>query len=165
MGYEIMALLPKRQLSPKAMQQKTPIRRVEDAEKERKWFEVDATGLTLGRLASQIAMILRGKHRADFTPHVDGGDGVIVLNAENIVVTGKKADQKLYRHHTLFPGGLKTISYARMQLKHPDRIIYHAVKGMVPHTRQTDVQMTRLRIFSRGKQHNMQAQQPIPLKF
>jgi len=125
-----------------------------------RWFVVDAAGKTLGRLSTEIARILRGKHKPTFTPHVDSGDGVIVINAEKVVVTGNKSAQKVYRYHTGHPGGLREIPYRRMLERKPTYIIEHAVKGMVPRTRLGRKQMTRLRIFA-GSEHNMQAQQAL----
>jgi len=129
-------------------------------EVQHRWFIVDATGKTLGRLATEVARVLHGKHRPDYTPHVDSGDGVIVINAGKVVVTGAKAAQKLYRYHTSFPGGLREIPYQTMKERKPCYIIEHAVKGMVPRTRQGRKQMKRLRIFA-GTEHDMQAQQPV----
>ena len=146
-------------LQHKAPQQnKTPM--LKQQEMSPNWFLVDAAGKTLGRLSTEIARILRGKHKPTFTPHTDSGDGVIVINAEKIVVTGVKAAQKVYRHHTGFPGGLKEIPYRRMLDRKPTYIIEHAVKGMIPKTRQGRQQLRRLRIFA-GAEHNMQAQQPV----
>lgn len=136
----------------------TPMLRKEDV--ERQWFVLDAAGKTLGRFASEVAKILRGKHKPSYTPHTDCGDGVIVLNADKIAVTGAKEAQKVYRSHTGFIGGLREIPYRRMMERKPDEIIRHAVKGMVPRTRQGRSQMTRLRIYV-GTEHDMQAQKPI----
>ncbi len=132
----------------------------EDA--QRAWFVVDAEGQTLGKLAVKVASVLRGKHRPTFTPHVDTGDFVVVINAEKIQVSGKKRDQKLYRHHTGFPGGLKTRTFRQMQEKHPDRIIKKAIKGMLPHNRLGNQQIKKLKIYA-GAEHPHQAQQPQPL--
>lgn len=123
------------------------------------WFIFDATGKTLGRLASEIAKILRGKHRPTYTPHADGGDGVIIIHAEKIYVSGNKEAQKVYQSHSGFIGGLRTIGFRKMREKQPEYIIEHAVKGMMPKNRLTRKQMKRLRIFA-GGEHNMQAQQP-----
>ena len=101
-------------------------------EVERKWFVVDAEGKTLGRLASEVASILRGKHKPIYTPHVDTGDYVIIVNAEKIHVTGKKVQQKMYRHHTGFPGGLKEFTFEKMLERKPEDILKRAVKGMLP---------------------------------
>ena len=128
--------------------------------KKQRWYLFDAKGKTLGRFASEIAKVLRGKHKTDFTPHADTGDGVIIINAEKIVITGNKQNTKLYRHHTGYPGGLKEVSYSVMKDRKPQYIIFHAVKGMVPKTKQGRVQMKRLRVFV-GEDHNMQAQSPV----
>lgn len=102
---------------------------------ERKWYVVDAKGKTLGRLASEVAKILRGKHKPTFTPHVDTGDFVIVINAEQVEVTGKKAEKKLYRWHSGYPGGLKERTFNEMIEKKPTEVVYRAVKGMLPKNR------------------------------
>ena len=99
---------------------------------ERKWYVVDAEGCTLGRLSSEIAKVLRGKNKPEYTPHVDTGDYVIVINAEKIAVTGKKMDQKMYYHHSDYIGGLRETTLKEMLAKHPERVIEHAVKGMLP---------------------------------
>ncbi len=127
---------------------------------QRKWLLVDAKGKTLGRLATELARILRGKHRPDFTPHTDGGDGVIVVNADKVKVTGNKEGQKLYRYYTGFMSGLREIPYRTMLERKPCFILEHAVKGMMPKTRQGRAQLKRLRIFA-GTEHDMEAQQPI----
>lgn len=124
------------------------------------WFVVDASDKILGRLASEIAKILRGKHTPKFTPHVDCGGGVIVVNADKVRVTGNKEAQKVYRRHTGRPGGLKETTYRTMKERKPEYIIEHAVKGMVPRTRLGRKQMTRLRVCA-GTKHGMEAQQPI----
>lgn len=126
----------------------------------RNWIIMDAAGKTLGRFAAEVARLLRGKHKPTFTPHTDGGDGVIVINAEKIKVTGAKEAQKVYRYHTGYVGGLREIPYRTMQDRKPDYIIQHAVKGMVPRTKLGRAQMKRLRIFA-GAEHNMSAQKPI----
>ena len=127
---------------------------------QRGWFILDATGKTLGRFAAEVAKILRGKHKPTFTPSTDCGDGVIIINAGKIHVTGSKAAQKLYRYHTGFVGGLREIPYRTMQARKPDYIVEHAVKGMMPKTKQGRAQLKRLRIFA-GTDHGMVAQQPI----
>ncbi len=132
----------------------------EQAQAARKWFVLDAKGKTLGRFASEVAKILRGKHRPDFTAHIDSGDGVIIINAEKIEVTGSKAAQKIYRYHTGAMSGLREVPYAVMKDRKPDYIIRRAVKGMLPKTRLAEAQMKKLRIF-KGDQHDMAAQQPI----
>lgn len=128
-------------------------------ELERKWYVVDAEGKTLGRLASQIATILRGKHKPIYTPHVDTGDFVIVLNADKVELTGKKIDQKMYRWHTGYPGGLKERTYREMLNNKPEKVIFHAVKGMLPKNRLGRKMIKKLRVY-RGTEHNHQAQQP-----
>lgn len=126
------------------------------------WLLVDATGKTLGRLASEIAKVLRGKHKPDYTPHVDSGDGVIVINAEKIHVTGRKEAQKIYRYYTGHIGGLREMSFRTVKARKPEYILESAVKGMIPRTRQGRAQLKRLRIFA-GANHQMEAQQPIQL--
>lgn len=126
----------------------------------RQWFLFDASGKTLGRFAAEISKVLRGKHRPDYTPHIDGGDGVVIINAEKIHVTGAKRKQKLYRYYTGHIGGLREVPFDTMQARHPTFIIEHAVKGMLPKNRLAKCQMRRLRIFA-GSEHDMQAQQPI----
>lgn len=133
------------------------------AEVKRDWYIVDAEGKTLGRLATEIAKVLRGKHKPTFTPHVDGGDFVIVVNAEKIEVTGKKAEQKTYFHHSGYVGGDKYIKYQDMLEKHPERIITNAVNGMLPKNRMRAKMMTRLRVYA-GSEHNHEAQQPKALE-
>ncbi len=144
------------------MNPKTKLVTKEEAERNRKWLILDAKGKTLGRFASEIAKILRGKHKPDFTPHSDTGDGVIVINATEIEVTGNKEASKDYYYYTGFMSGLRQIPYRIMKEKKPEYIISHAVKGMLPKTKLSNAQMTRLRIF-KGTEHNMQAQQPIQL--
>lgn len=133
------------------------------AEVERKWFVVDAEGQTLGRLASQIAHILRGKHKPIYTPHVDTGDYVIVINAEKIGVTGKKREQKMYRWHTGWPGGLKERTFNEMMDKQPQKIVYEAVRGMLPHNSLGRQMIRKLRVVV-GPEHNHSAQQPETLE-
>ena len=132
----------------------------EEARPMRNWFIFDATGKTLGRFATEVAKILRGKHKTNFTPHVDVGDGVIIINAGKIKVTGAKAAQKLYRYYTGSMSGLREIPYNVMQARKPDYIIWHAIKGMMPKTRLGEAQLKKLRIFADDK-HDMQAQTPI----
>src|SRR5690554_450995 len=126
---------------------------------DRQWLLIDAQGQTLGRLASEIATLLRGKHKPTFTPNVDTGDHVIVINADKVVVTGNKAQQKLYYHHTGYAGGLKSISYERLMEKKPEQIIYLAVKGMLPHNRLGRAMIKKLRVYA-GAEHDHAAQQP-----
>lgn len=129
---------------------------------QKKWYVVDAAGKPLGRLTSQIAAVLRGKHKPTFTPHVDCGDCVIVINCEKVMLTGKKADKKIYAHHTGYVGGLKERTFKTVLAKEPEFIIYHAVKGMLPHTILGRQMLRNLRIF-KGSEHNHQAQQPEQL--
>ena len=121
------------------------------AEVNRKWYLVNAEGKTLGRLSTEIARILRGKHKVTFTPHVDGGDFVVVVNADRVVVTGKKAEQKVYRHHTGYIGNLKEISYKRMLQEKLEEIITAAVKGMLPKSKLRAPMMKRLRVYAGGE--------------
>jgi large subunit ribosomal protein L13 len=125
-----------------------------------KWFVLDASGKTLGRFASEVAKILRGKHKTMFTPHVDTGDGVIIINADKIRVTGAKEAQKIYHRYTGYIGGMREIPYRTMMERHPEYILEHAIKGMVPRTKLGRAQMKKLRIFA-GAEHHMEAQQPI----
>jgi large subunit ribosomal protein L13 len=134
----------------------------EAANSSREWFVVDADGLTLGRLSSQVASVLRGKHKPTFTPHVDGGDFVIVLNADKVVLTGRKLENKLYRHHTGYIGGLKTETAADAMKKHPHRIIENAVFGMLPKGILGKEQRKKLKVYA-GSEHPHLAQQPKPL--
>jgi large subunit ribosomal protein L13 len=132
----------------------------EEAQATQKWFLFDASGKTLGRFAAEIAKILRGKHKATFTSNVDTGDGVVILNASKIKVTGNKEAQKIYRYHTGAMSGMREVPYRVMQARKPDYIIRHAVKGMMPKTRLGEAQMKKLRIFA-DDQHDLQAQQPV----
>jgi large subunit ribosomal protein L13 len=126
---------------------------------ERKWLLVDAEGKTLGRLATEIARLLRGKNKPQYTPHVDTGDFVVVVNAEKVVVTGKKAEQKVYRRHTGYPGGLKETSYEQMLERKPTEILRRAVKGMMPRTRLGRQQFKKLKVYA-GPEHPHDAQAP-----
>ncbi|MEN8904590.1 MAG: 50S ribosomal protein L13 [Clostridiales bacterium] len=130
----------------------------------RKWFVVDAEGKVLGRLASEIAKILRGKHKPQYTPHVDVGDHVIVINAEKIVLTGKKLDQKYYRHHSLYPGGLKEITYRKFLKTKPEKAIEIAVKRMLPKNSLGRTMYKKLKVY-RDSEHKHQAQKPEVLEF
>lgn len=132
----------------------------EEAEKTRKWYLLDASGKTLGRFASEIAKILRGKHKTDFTPHIDTGDGVVIINVEKICVSGSKEAQKSYHYYTGHIGGLRELTYRNLKEQNPEYILMHAVKGMLPKTKLGRAQIKKLRIF-KGDNHNMQAQQPI----
>ncbi len=129
-------------------------------ENTQNWLILDAKGKTLGRLASEIAKILRGKHKPSFTPHMDCGDGVIVLNAQHVRVTGKKEVQEVLRYYTGSMSGLREIPYRTMKARKPHYIIEHAVSGMMPKTRLGKQQLRKLRVFA-GEQHELTAQQPI----
>ncbi len=130
---------------------------------EDKWFVVDAENQVLGRLASETAKILRGKHKPQFTPHVNCGDHVVVINAEKVRVTGKKSLQKLYIRHTGWPGGLRTTAYKDMQAKFPERIIQLAVKGMLPKTKLGRAMAKKLRVYA-GPEHPHESQKPEALQ-
>jgi large subunit ribosomal protein L13 len=132
------------------------------SEIERAWYLVDAKGKTLGRLASEIAKVLRGKNKPIYTPHLDTGDYVIVVNAEKIHVTGKKLDQKFYHRHSGYPGGLTSISLREQLKRHPTRVIRSAVWGMLPHNRLGRAMIKKLKVYA-GDSHPHQAQQPQPL--
>ncbi len=134
------------------------------AEIERKWYVVDATDLTLGRLASEVAAVLRGKNKPIFTPHVDTGDNVIIINAEKIKVTGKKLDNKLYRRHSEYTGGFKETALREMLAKKPEEVIRHAVKGMLPKNALGKNMLKKLHVYA-GADHKHQAQQPEVLEF
>ncbi len=132
------------------------------AELERKWYIVDAEGQTLGRLSTAIARVLIGKNKPEFTPGVDTGDYVIVINAEKVVLSGNKALQKTYFSHSGYPGGMKLTSYANMMQKHPERIIETAVKGMLPKNSLGRSMYKKLKVYA-GSEHEHTAQQPIVL--
>lgn len=125
---------------------------------EQKWYIVDAEGLVLGRLATQVATVLRGKHKPIFTPHLDVGDYVVVVNADKVKLSGRKAQQKEYFRHSGYPGGAKFISFQRMIERHPDRVIKLAVKGMLPHNRLGRKLIKKLKVYS-GAKHPHKAQQ------
>ncbi|EET60623.1 ribosomal protein L13 [Marvinbryantia formatexigens DSM 14469] len=131
---------------------------------ERKWYVVDATGYTLGRLSSEVAKILRGKHKPIFTPHIDTGDYVIIVNAQNIKVTGKKLDQKVYYRHSEYVGGMKETTLREMLNKKPERVIELAVKGMLPKGPLGRQMMTKLHVYT-GAEHKHEAQKPETLTF
>ncbi len=133
------------------------------ATRERNWVVVDASGQTLGRLATQIADQLRGKRKPDYTPHVDTGDFVVVINAEKIVVTGNKRADKLYYRHSGFPGGLKSRTFEEMIERRPEEVIRKAVKGMLPKNRLARKQLTKLKVYA-GPEHPHQAQKPQPME-
>jgi len=130
---------------------------------DRQWYVIDATDQRLGRLATEIAMVLRGKNKPTYTPFMDTGDFVIVVNAEKVAVTGKKRTQKIYRRHSGRPGGMKTESFTKLQARLPERIIEHAVKGMLPKNSLGRQLFTKLKVYA-GPDHPHQAQQPQPLE-
>lgn len=132
-------------------------------EVERKWYVVDLEGQTLGRAASQIASVLRGKHKPTYTPHVDTGDFVIVVNADKVVLTGKKLDQKMLRHHTLYPGGLKEITYKEALAKKPEFVFQEAVRRMLPKGPLGRQMLKKLKVYA-GSEHNNEAQKPEVLE-
>jgi large subunit ribosomal protein L13 len=140
---------------------KTYTARAEDMERE--WFLVDAEDKTLGRLASEIAQVLRGKHKPIYTPHLDCGDYVVVVNAEKVRVTGRKLDQKIYYRHSGYPGGLKSISLRNQLQKHPERVLLAAVRGMLPKNRLGRKMLRKLKVYAGGS-HPHQAQQPKRLE-
>ncbi len=131
-------------------------------EVEKKWYVVDADGMVVGRLASRVAAILRGKHKPTYTPHVDTGDYVIIVNAEKVRFTGKKLEQKVYYHHTGYPGGLRKFTAKEIMMKHPERIIISAIKGMMPKNRLGRQQIKKLKVYC-GPDHPHAAQKPEPL--
>ena len=131
---------------------------------DRKWYVVDAEGQTLGRLASEVAKVLRGKNKPEFTPHVDTGDYVIVINAEKVKVTGKKMDQKVYHHHSAYVGGMKEVTLKEKMAKKPEQVIELAVKGMLPKGPLGRQMMTKLHVYA-GAEHDHQAQKPETLTF
>lgn len=130
---------------------------------ERKWYVVDASGMALGRLASQVAAVLRGKNKPTFTPNVDCGDHVIIINTDKVILTGKKLEKKFYTYHTGYIGGLKQIPYSRMMSEKSDLAVYEAVKGMLPKNSLGRKMLTKLRVY-KGAEHNQQAQMPVELK-
>ena len=134
------------------------------SELEQKWFVVDANGQTLGRLATQVARIFRGKHKPTFTPNADAGDFVIIVNAEKIRITGKRAELKEYFHYTGYPGGAVFAKYKDVIKNHPERILEHAVRGMIPHTRLGRKIFSKLKVYA-GPVHPHESQQPAPLSF
>ena len=142
------------------MQQKTRLLTKQEAVNSRKWFLLDANGKTLGRFAAEVAKILRGKHRPDFTPYIDCGDGVVIVNAEKIAVTGMKAARKIYRSYTGFIGGMREVPYDTLMARKPTEILERAIKGMMPKTRLGSQQLRKLRIYA-GPEHRMTAQNPI----
>lgn len=130
---------------------------------EHEWYVIDAADQRLGRLASEVAMILRGKNKPEYTPHMDTGDFVVIVNADKVVVTGKKSSQKLYRRHSGRPGGMKTETFAQLQNRIPERIVEQAVKGMLPKNSLGRQLFTKLKVYA-GTEHPHQAQKPKELK-
>lgn len=135
----------------------------EEALAARGWITLDAKGKTLGRFASEVAKILRGKHKVTFTPNADMGDGVIVVNADKMVVSGDKEAQKTYNHYTGHMGGLREIPYRTMKERKPTYILRHAIQGMMPKTKLGKAQLKKLRIFA-GESHDMSAQKPVAVE-
>jgi len=127
----------------------------------RQWHVIDATDVVLGRLASQIATLLRGKHKPTFAPHMDIGDFVVVINADKVALTGSKREQKMDHRHSGYPGGLRSTSYARLIEQNPRRVIEKAVKGMLPHNKLSRQQLTKLKVYA-GPNHPHTAQKPLP---
>ena len=136
---------------------------IKPAEVKKAWYVVDASGKNLGRLATQCATILRGKHKPTFTPNVDCGDNVIIINAAKIVYTGDQENKKTYYHHSMFPGGLKQVSIGELKRTNPALLVEKAVKGMLPHTKLGDQMRTHLYVYD-GAEHPHAAQKPIELK-
>ena len=134
------------------------------AQVKRKWFLIDANGKTLGRLSVEIAKILRGKHKADFMPNVDNGDYVIIINAEKIKVTGKKLEQKIYRRHSGYPGGMKIIKLKDMLKRRPEFVLRHAIKGMLPKNNLGHAIIKKLYVYS-GENYKQVAQKPVKIDF
>jgi large subunit ribosomal protein L13 len=126
---------------------------------QRKWLVVDAEGKTLGRLAAQVAIVLKGKHKPMYTPHMDTGDHVIVINAAKVRLTGTKPEKKTYFHHTLYPGGATFTRLSELLDKHPERVVQKAVKGMMPKTKLGDAMLKKLKVYA-GPEHPHEAQQP-----
>lgn len=142
------------------MQQRTFM--AKEADLEKKWYVVDASGQRLGRLASRVAAILKGKHKPTYTPHIDSGDYVIVINADKVELTGKKLEDKVYYRHSQYPGGLKAVRAGDMMAKHPAKVVELAVWGMLPHNRLGRRQIRKLKVYA-GPEHPHAAQQPEPL--
>jgi len=134
----------------------------QEASIDRKWYLVDAQGLVLGRMASAVASILRGKNKPYFTPHLDTGDFVVIVNAEKVLLTGKKATQKAYFRHSGYPGGVKWTPLSKMMEKHPERMVWFAVKGMLPKNKLGRAQLKKLKVYA-GATHPHEAQKPEPL--
>lgn len=139
----------------------TTMLKAEEVKKE--WYVIDAEGQTLGRLATKVAAILRGKHKPTYTPNVDCGDYVIVINAEKVVYSGDQEEKKIYYHHTMFPGGLKSRSIGLMKREYPVELVEHAIQGMLPHNKLGDRMRTHLFVYE-GANHPHAAQKPMELK-
>jgi large subunit ribosomal protein L13 len=133
------------------------------ADIERQWYVIDATDVVLGRLASQAAVLLRGKHKATFAPHVDNGDFVVIINADKVALTGSKRQQKMDYRHSGYPGGLRATGYAELLETNPRRAVEKAVKGMLPHNRLGRQLIGKLKVYA-GPEHPHQAQQPVPFE-
>ncbi|MCU0824512.1 MAG: 50S ribosomal protein L13 [Leptospira sp.] len=140
---------------------KTPSLKKEEIKKQ--WYIVDASGKTLGRLASQVATRLRGKHKANFTPNQDCGDNIIIINASKVEVTGRKREQKIYYHHSRYPGGMTAIAFHKLIQENPERILMEAVKGMLPKSKLGDQMLRNCRVFA-GSEHDLVAQKPLKLE-
>jgi len=136
---------------------KTISMRAEDV--QRSWYVIDANNQTLGRLATEVARRLRGKHKAEYTPHVDTGDYIVVVNADKVRVTGKKTTDKIYYRHSGYPGGIKSVNFQKLRDTHPDRIIEKAVKGMMPRNSLGRAMLRKLKVYA-GPEHPHSAQQP-----
>ncbi len=145
-----------------SMNEKTHVVKTSDIRRE--WFVVDAAGQTLGRLASNVAKILRGKHKTLYSPHLDVGDYVIIVNADKIAVTGRKMDQKVYYRHTGYPGGIRSVTLRVQMVRHPTFAVKSAVKGMLPKNRLGRRMLRKLKVYA-GPEHPHQSQQPEPLEF
>lgn len=139
----------------------TTMLKAEEVKKE--WYVIDAEGQTLGRLATKVAAVLRGKHKPTYTPNVDCGDYVIVINAEKVVYSGDQEEKKIYYHHTMFPGGLKSRSIGLMKREYPVELVEHAIQGMLPHNKLGDRMRTHLFVYE-GANHSHAAQKPMELK-
>lgn len=139
----------------------TTMLKAEEVKKE--WYVIDAEGQTLGRLATKVATVLRGKHKPTYTPNVDCGDYVIVINAEKVVYSGDQEEKKIYYHHTMFPGGLKSRSIGLMKREYPVELVEHAIQGMLPHNKLGDRMRTHLFVYE-GANHPHAAQKPMELK-
>lgn len=137
---------------------------VKESEVTHDWYVVDAAGQNLGRLSSQVAAVLRGKHKPTFTPHLDTGDFVVIVNAEKIEVTGKRADDKMYYHFSGYPGGMKSINLRGQLAAHPERVLIASIKGMLPHNRLGRAMFKKLKVYA-GPDHPHAAQNPKKLEF